>query len=91
MIRITTVKMSFKGNGHIVIKFIDTCDMVAQMYFKPDSNPFEKHDFCESIPNSITRAKAADDPNYRQCTLKESGMHTWAKQNGCKNSPLKST
>ena len=79
MIRITVANMSFKGNDQIVIKFIDPCDMVAQMYFKPGSNPFDKHDFYEPIPNPVTRAKAVDDPNYRHCTIKESGLHTRAK------------
>ena len=56
MIRITVAKMPFKGKEQIVIEFIDPCDMVAQMYFKPGSDPFDKHDFQDPIPNPSTRA-----------------------------------
>ena len=45
MIKITVDKMHFKGKEQIVIEFIDHCDMVSQMYFKPGSSPFEERLF----------------------------------------------
>ena len=74
MIRITVAKMSFKGKEKIVNEFIDPCDMVAQMYFRPGSDPFDKHDFLDPIPNPNTKAKTIEDENYRHCTLMNSGM-----------------
>ena len=72
MIRITPSKISFKGDTHIVLEFIDPCDCMAQMFYKPGSDPFEKYDFMKDIPNPKTRNKAETDSNYKACTLKES-------------------
>ena len=77
MIRITPAKVHFKGESHIVLDFIDPCDGVAQMYYKPGVDPFEKHDFQKAIPNPKTRLKAETDSNYANCTLKEAGL--WKK------------
>ena len=74
MIKITPTKVSFKGDIHVVLEFIDPCDGVAQMYFKPGNDLFAKHDFSKSIPNPTTRTRADTDTTYQQCTLKDSGM-----------------
>ena len=49
------------------------------MYFKPGTNPFVKHDFNKDITNPTTRKRAKTDANYKQSTLKDSGV--WAKEN----------
>ena len=77
MIRLTPARVHFKGDSHIVLDFIDPCDGVAQMYYKPGVDPFEKHDFKQAIPNPKTRSKAETDSNYASCTLKEAGL--WKK------------
>ena len=78
MIRVTPSKVSVKGETHVVLEFIDPCDNTAQMYFKPGSDPFEKHDFSRDIPNPITRNKAETDSKYKHCTLQDSGL--WARE-----------
>ena len=77
MIRITPAKIAFKGESHVILDFIDPCDGVAQMFYKPGVDPFEKHDFRQAIPNPKTRNKAETDSNYVACTLKEAGL--WKK------------
>ena len=77
MIRITPSKIAFKGDTHIILEFIDPCDSVAQMFYKPGVDPFEKHNFRREIPNPKTRNKADTDSNYKTCSLKESGL--WKK------------
>ena len=66
MIRITISKIQFKDKEQIVIEFIALCDMVAQMYCCPGSDPFDKHDFSQYIPNYTTRTKAIEDVTYSQ-------------------------
>ena len=77
MMRITPSKSTFKGETHIILEFIDPCDNIAQMYYKPGIDPFEKHDFKQPIPNPKTRSKAESDSNYKVCTLVDSGL--WKK------------
>ena len=77
IIRINVVKVPYKEDDHIVIEFLDPCDGVTQMYFKPGTDPFGQHDFLEDIPNPTTRARAETDATYKQCTLKDYGL--WAK------------
>ena len=81
MIRVTIAKIPFKGKEQIVNKFINPCNMVAQMYFHPGSDPFDKHDFSQPIPNSMAKAKALVDVTYSQWTLATSGMDNRAKWN----------
>ena len=64
MIKITPNKVSYKGDMHILLDFLDPCDGVTQMYFKPGTNPFEKHDFSKDIPNPTTRNRAETDAKY---------------------------
>ena len=77
LIRFNMVKVSYKGDQHIVLECLDLCDGVIQMYFKPGTDPFGLHDFNKDIPNPTTRARAEADANYKQCTLKDFGL--WAK------------
>ena len=74
MIKITPTKVSYKDDTHVCLEFIDPCDGVTQMYFKPGNDPFANHDFRQPIPNPTTRTRAETDAMYKQCTLKDSEM-----------------
>ena len=63
-----------KDKETYTLEFLDLCDMITQVYFYADMDPFHKHDFTKEIPNPLTCATDLNDALYKKCTVKETGL-----------------
>ena len=59
-IRIKIIGRVVKGRVTVTMEFLDPCDMITQIRYYVDTDPFQNLDFSNPIPNPFTREKAKE-------------------------------
>ena len=73
-IRIKIIRKVVRGKVTVNMEFLDPCDMITQIRYYVDKNPFHNHNFAEKIPNPHTREIAEENEDYMDRTLEDWGM-----------------